>query len=309
MAGESAAKVAKRLREKAERQLKAAECWEKGAEGERETAVALSALPPDVWTVLHDVRWPGRSRANIDHVVVGPGGVFIVDSKNWSGRIEVRDGELRQNGRRREAAVAGAAEAALALTPVVARVSGLAVVPVLCFATEERHAAWARDVMVCSTANVAHMLSSRLTVLNPAQVQAVALAVDASLRGAGPAPAPAPRRTTRRAARGATAHPAPATPPTPPREPQPSAHRARRPSRTPRSKKGTGPLPFLVVALLVFGAIGFPSVRDGITGAVSDFIVTTATSDDEPATTPGGPAGDQQTKRDRRRQRAQQEGS
>ena len=64
--------------------------------------------------MFHDVRWPGRRRANLDHVVVGPSGVFVVDTKNWSGRIEVRVGVLRQDGRSREKAVTGVADAARA---------------------------------------------------------------------------------------------------------------------------------------------------------------------------------------------------
>lgn len=46
--------------------------------------------------VLHDRRVP-RSRANIDHLVVGPAGVFVVDAKKYGSagkeppRIEARD--------------------------------------------------------------------------------------------------------------------------------------------------------------------------------------------------------------------------
>jgi Nuclease-related domain len=38
------------------------------------------------WTVLHDVAVPG-SRANGDHLLIGPPGVFLVDSKAWHGHI------------------------------------------------------------------------------------------------------------------------------------------------------------------------------------------------------------------------------
>ena len=43
----------------------------------------------DVWT-LHDRRVPG-TRGNIDHIVVGPAGVFVIDAKNYQGKIEVRN--------------------------------------------------------------------------------------------------------------------------------------------------------------------------------------------------------------------------
>jgi hypothetical protein len=35
---------------------------------------------------LHDLAVPG-SRANIDHLVVGPGGVFVIDSKQYRGSL------------------------------------------------------------------------------------------------------------------------------------------------------------------------------------------------------------------------------
>jgi hypothetical protein len=143
------------MRERAARLERSAAMWERGAEGEAATAAALAELEARGWATFHDVRWPGRQRANIDHVVVGPGGVFVIDSKNWSGDVRVVDGVLRQDGRRREREVAAAAEAALALTPYL---GGLAATPVLCFTRPEPVEGWARDVMLCST----HDLSARL---------------------------------------------------------------------------------------------------------------------------------------------------
>ena len=115
MAGESSREVAAKRREKARRLNKVADAYERGAAGEEHTSRALAMLPASGWFTLHDARWPGKRFANIDHVVVGPGGVFVIDSKAWTGRIEVRDGMLRQNGYRREPAVAAAAEAAMAV--------------------------------------------------------------------------------------------------------------------------------------------------------------------------------------------------
>ena len=38
--------------------------------------------------VLHDLAVPG-SPANLDHMVIGPGGVFVVDSKQYRGRLRL----------------------------------------------------------------------------------------------------------------------------------------------------------------------------------------------------------------------------
>jgi hypothetical protein len=60
--------------------------WRRGAVGERRTARRLAALERHGWAVLHDLAVP-RSQANIDHLVIGPGGVFVVDSKQYRGRL------------------------------------------------------------------------------------------------------------------------------------------------------------------------------------------------------------------------------
>jgi len=68
--------------------------WRRGAAGERRTARLLGPLERQGWVVLHDLAVPG-SRANIDHLAVGPGGIFVVDSKQYRGRLQLdRSGRL-----------------------------------------------------------------------------------------------------------------------------------------------------------------------------------------------------------------------
>jgi hypothetical protein len=50
-----------------------ASAWRRGAAGERRTARLLGQLGRQGWAVLHDLAIPG-SQANLDHVVIGPGG-------------------------------------------------------------------------------------------------------------------------------------------------------------------------------------------------------------------------------------------
>jgi hypothetical protein len=63
--------------------------WRRGAAGERRTAELLDGLPSRRWAVWHDLRVPG-SRSNIDHVVAGRTGIWVVDTK--STRAAVRRG-------------------------------------------------------------------------------------------------------------------------------------------------------------------------------------------------------------------------
>jgi Nuclease-related domain len=62
--------------------------WRRGAAGERRTARQLRQLERRGWAVLHDLAVPG-SRANLDHLVIGPGGVFVIDSKQYRGRLQL----------------------------------------------------------------------------------------------------------------------------------------------------------------------------------------------------------------------------
>ena len=53
------------------------------AHSERRLAHTLEVLEGRGYTVLADRRWPKSRRAQVDFIVAGPGGVFIVDAKAW----------------------------------------------------------------------------------------------------------------------------------------------------------------------------------------------------------------------------------
>lgn len=90
-AGRSAEDWSRQLRQQAARLEARAARIEQGARGERRTAGVLNPRSGDGWYVLHDLAVPD-SRANIDHVVVTPAGVFVVD-------VQALDGpDLRRQG-------------------------------------------------------------------------------------------------------------------------------------------------------------------------------------------------------------------
>jgi hypothetical protein len=65
------------------------ENWQSGAFGEEATAKALRPLEREGWVVLHDLP---AERGNVDHIVIGPPGVFLLDSKRLSGTVRI-DGD------------------------------------------------------------------------------------------------------------------------------------------------------------------------------------------------------------------------
>lgn len=69
--------------------------WIKGLRGERAVGKALEDLPAS-FVVIHDL---DVGRGNVDHVVIGPTGVFAIETKEWSGRFAARGGRLLHNGR------------------------------------------------------------------------------------------------------------------------------------------------------------------------------------------------------------------
>ncbi|MER3394437.1 MAG: nuclease-related domain-containing protein, partial [Microcella pacifica] len=74
--------------ERAAAAREAAQRWMIAHRTERQVAGTLAPLSACGFTFLHDRGWPGArrgSRAQIDHVLVGPGGVFVVDTKGWKG--------------------------------------------------------------------------------------------------------------------------------------------------------------------------------------------------------------------------------
>jgi Nuclease-related domain len=64
--------------------------WLTGADGEERRARFLETELPFDAIGLHDRRIPG-TQTNIDHVIVARGGVWVVDAKDYKGRVEQRD--------------------------------------------------------------------------------------------------------------------------------------------------------------------------------------------------------------------------
>lgn len=62
--------------------------WARGATGERKLADALEGVPD--LKILNDRRVP-QTKGNIDHILVAPAGVFVVDAKYYKGLIQIRD--------------------------------------------------------------------------------------------------------------------------------------------------------------------------------------------------------------------------
>jgi hypothetical protein len=70
--------------------------WRRGAEGEERVAAYLASLGQR-WAVVHDLTI-ARKGANLDHLVIGPPGVFALNTKNLTGKLTVYEHAILQNG-------------------------------------------------------------------------------------------------------------------------------------------------------------------------------------------------------------------
>jgi Nuclease-related domain len=160
------------------------QAWARGAAGERRNALRLEKLVAGhPIAFLHDRLVPG-SRANIDHIAIGPPGVVVVDSKNAQGAVKVdwegglfseRRWFLYVGGRDRTSWVESV-ERQVELVRTILAAAGYSDVPVagaLCMANAEG-LPWIghprlREIAICRPRHVA----KRLTAAGPLTVDAI----------------------------------------------------------------------------------------------------------------------------------------
>ncbi|MGW4199726.1 NERD domain-containing protein [Streptomyces sp. NPDC004726] len=71
--------------------------WRTGVTGEQRVGAELERLAGRGWRVLHSIPLPGE--VDIDHLLIGPGGVFCFNTKHHRGaRIWVGDDSVRVGG-------------------------------------------------------------------------------------------------------------------------------------------------------------------------------------------------------------------
>ena len=138
-----------------------------------ENAVAdkLGELVPRGWRVLHNVPWPGRPNAWLDHVLVGPGGVVVVDDKNWAGLVSVSSGVLWQGRYARNQSVESALAQCAAVASVLAPQYRRLVRPLICMSAQpDLFGVTSSDVAVSGTGRMVGAVESLPTELGEDEV-------------------------------------------------------------------------------------------------------------------------------------------
>ena len=139
----------------------------KGAEGEETVARELGFLSSDyrVFNCLasgKEALLP--SNGDYDHVVIGPSGVFLIETKNWSGVITLEDGAILYNGKKPDRPpIDQVKSAASSLRTRLSEACGASVEvkPIICFAanTFKAGTAGSSGVVACNLRDLNSVIS------------------------------------------------------------------------------------------------------------------------------------------------------
>ena len=159
--------------------------WAKGAEGERRAAAYLEPLLEGGFVVLYNRLIPGI-QADIDSLVIGPTGVFPIETKNWAGKVGVRNDRLLVGNHDRTWVLHQVYREALAVQVALGEEltkERITVTPIICaiggVGASERLVS---GVHVSDGKGLARLIANRPVVLDDEAVQRIARLADRHLR-------------------------------------------------------------------------------------------------------------------------------
>ena len=151
--------------------LKRVESFYKGARGEEKIAGILATLP-DAYHVFNDFT---VGRNHVDHVVVGPGGVFAIETKFWNGKVTVEDGHVLLDGQLPDRSPLNQAirEAALVKNALAAAGWDGQVTPVVAFASDSfaAHRASLKGAVIINSNELKASFSTDRVVIPPTELE------------------------------------------------------------------------------------------------------------------------------------------
>jgi Nuclease-related domain len=166
--------------------------WHTGTQGELRTGRLLEPLEAEGFRILHDRQIPG-SRANIDHIVIGPPGIFVVETKSLGGSLQIRGNDVFVAGRRKTRMIDEVKREALAVQTALTdelAAGGWTITPVIC--VHRADLPWFRTevagIRIVSGKDLVTRLRMPDQLLSPADVERLAALVGARLRPAFVAP-------------------------------------------------------------------------------------------------------------------------
>ncbi|MGP0101696.1 MAG: nuclease-related domain-containing protein [Solirubrobacteraceae bacterium] len=131
---------------------------DRGATGEEQVGGLLDEMTGDGWRVIHDA---SLGRGNVDHILIGPSGIFTIETKSHPGPVRV----ARVHG--------GTLSQAQAQRRAIERVTGVAVEPLIVFsrAWVDRPMARRKGVRVVPARMLVRYLGRLAPTLSPEEIE------------------------------------------------------------------------------------------------------------------------------------------
>ena len=122
------------------------------------------------WERIDDIKWPGYEFANIDHVLVGPAGVFVIDMQRGKGVFDLDHATaMRRDSRSPKPAVEDVVSAAHAVGSLLGMVHRRPMA-VLCLVDETDIETTVGDALICSLDKMPSRLNAMAPILDETQV-------------------------------------------------------------------------------------------------------------------------------------------
>jgi hypothetical protein len=170
MAGSTTQDVAARARQRFAQLTQRGSTHTDGSDGKESAIVdALNSLGAG-WERIDDIKWPGYEFANVDHVVVGPAGVFVIDVQPGKGVFDLdHAAALRRDARSPKPAVEDVVSAAHAVGSLLGMVHRRPMA-VLCLIDETGIETTVGDALICSADKLVARLDAMAPILDEKQV-------------------------------------------------------------------------------------------------------------------------------------------
>ena len=154
------------------------EPWLMGAAGEQAIAATLTGLPAP-WFSLHSIPLgdPDSPTGDLDHLVIGPGGVFVINTKHHPGQVVFVKGDMVLVARHAQPYIAAARRDAMTVAVRLSAAVGtpITVTPVIAFvgADEVVIKFPPRDTLLTTRGQVLDALTRRRASLDAATVTTI----------------------------------------------------------------------------------------------------------------------------------------
>jgi hypothetical protein len=158
-------------------------------------STVLALLEIGGWKILHNLETTDKNSVVIDHLAVGPGGIFVIDARSWTPSLS------STLGPEQDAIISASGALATQVRMLLPPLARQYVVPLLTYVDASPMSMLRGSIQICTTSMLQGVITSRRPVLNAGEVDDVVTSLSGGLRsssGAATATSPPSAASTRR---------------------------------------------------------------------------------------------------------------